>query len=329
MTRLPVSFDLQTAEWKKTRYPGVSIHFLRTDKMTGDATALIRMDAGCGYPQHRHVGDEEVYVLTGAYRDEGGTYRKGEYHCHKGGSVHHPVALEGEPCVIFAVAHGGIELFEEKKARPGPDRPEPQFDRLIERWGDHPRVHEWHGWWARRTEELRKRYPWLANQKHAARADGASVLEFLSEETHRLTMRWPLGLFGAQRRKVAATPHIADCIARLLWSDEPLEARMDGALSGDFAFRGIGRNTTFPAILLQTSFPEKVVGLLSQRFNQLAFPIPAPPGATPGERFAMTSRAVQAAWKSARPSQPLNLAHWVLWMEYAAHNPVRPAIFRA
>ncbi len=328
MTRLPVAFDLQTADWKKTRYPGVSIHFLRTDKMTGDATALIRMDGGCGYPQHRHVGDEEVLVLTGAYRDEAGIYRKGDYHCHKGGSVHHPVALEGEPCVIFAIAHGGIRLFEEVRP-PSEEKPEPKFERLIDRWAENPRVHEWHGWWARRTKELRAKFPWLTTQKRTARVTGDELLAFLSEETERLTMRWPLGLFGAQRRKVAATPHVAECLEKLLWSDEPLEARLDGAMSGEFSFKGIGRSVAFPSLMLQTAFPDKVVGLLSLRFAQQAFPIPMPPGATAGERYALMSRTVLAAWKSARPEQPLNLAYWVLWMEYAAHHTVRPAMFRA
>jgi hypothetical protein len=328
MTRIPVAFDLQTADWKKTRYPGVSIHFLRTDKMTGDLTALIRMDPGCGYPQHRHVGDEEVLVLAGAYHDSAGTYRKGDYHCHKGGSVHHPVALEGEPCVIFAIAHGGIQLFQEN-LREAVERAEPQFERLIDRWADDPRVIEWHNWWARRTKELRAKYPWLASQKRLERVTGDDMLNFLSEETHRATMRWPLGQFGAERKKVAATRHLSECLEKLLWSDEPLEARVDGAMHGEFAIKGIGRSTVFPSLMLQTVFPEKVVGLLSLKFAQHAFPLQTPPGATPGERFALMSRTVLAAWKSTRPEQPLNRAYWVLWMEYAKGRTVRPAIFRA
>lgn len=328
MPRVPVSFELHTGDWKKTRYPGVSIRFLRTDKMTGDSTALIRMDAGSGYPQHRHVGDEEILVLAGGYRDHGGVYRAGDYHCHKGGTVHHPIALEGGPCILYAVAHGGIELFE-KGGPADAAKPTPQFQRLIDRWADNPRIHEWHGWWMRRTEELRAKHPWLTSQKKAQSLTSADLLDLLEQETHRLTMRWPLGLFGTQRRRVAATPHLAQCMEKLLWSDEPLEARVDGAMSGEFAFKGIGRSVAFPSLILQTAFPEKVVGLLSIRFSQLAFPIATPPGATAGERFALLSRTVLAAWKSARPEQPLNLAHWVLWMEYAAHNPVRPAIFRA
>jgi quercetin dioxygenase-like cupin family protein len=330
MTQVPVVFDLDTTNWKQTKQPGVSVRFLRTDKMTGDTSVLIRMDAGCGYPQHRHVGDEEVLVLAGGYRDELGTYRTGDYHLHKAGSAHHPVALDDGPCILFAVAHGGIEVFESPRAHPPADRgPEPDFGKLVARWADNPRVHEWHGWWKRRTEDLRARHPWLADQRLCRRVTADEMLAFLGEETHRLTMRWPLGLFATRRKKVASTPRLGECLERLLWADEPLEARVDGALSGDWAFKGAGRSVTFPALMLQTVFPEKVVGLLSLPFALQAFPLEMPPGATPGERFALISRTVLASWRSLRPDQPLNLAHWVLWMEYASHHPVRVAIFRA
>ncbi|MBI2920506.1 MAG: cupin domain-containing protein [Planctomycetes bacterium] len=327
MPHVPVSFDLNTSDWKQTKYPGVSIRFLRTDKRTGDATALIRMDAGCGYPQHRHVGEEEVLVLAGAYKDHAGTYRTGEYHVNKPGSVHQPVATGDGTCILFAVAHGGIELIEAHS--PAGPRHEPRFEVLIDRWADNPRVHEWHKWWTRRTEELRPKFPWLWNQKKLAHVASRDLVNFLDDETNRLTMRWPLGLFGTHRRKVASTPHLAECLDKLLWADEPLEARVDGAMFGEYAFRGGGKSVTLASLLLQTVFPEKVVGLLSLRFALQAFPMPMPPGATPGEKFALMSRTVQAAWKSARPDQPLNLAHWVLWMEYASHHSVRPAIFRA
>jgi len=326
MGHVPIQFDLNTGDWKKTKHPGVSIRFLRADRTTGDTTVLIRMDAGCAYPQHRHVGDEEVLVLAGAYRDEAGTWRAGEYHVNRAGSVHRPAATGEGPCVLFAFAHGGIQMFEG-----GPiaaPRAEPRFERLIDRWADHPRVLEWHRWWLRRTDELRGRYPWIGNQKKLSHIGSRELLAFLDEETHRLSMRWPLGLFGTQRQKVAATPHLAARLDHLLWADEPLEARVDAAMFGDDALAGAGRSVTFPSLMLQTAFPDKVVGLLSLRFALQAFPMRMPPGATPGEKFALMSRTILASWRSSRPDQPLNLAHWVLWMEYAAHHNVRAAMFR-
>jgi anti-sigma factor ChrR (cupin superfamily) len=104
--------DLSSIEWRATRHDGVFIHFLRRDEQTGDATVLIRMRPGRGYPAHRHVGVEEVLVLQGGYRDQKGEHRAGAYIVNEAGSAHHPVALDGtEDCVMFAVAHGGIELI--------------------------------------------------------------------------------------------------------------------------------------------------------------------------------------------------------------------------
>ena len=54
---------------------------------------------------------EEVFILQGGYRDQLGERRAGEYILNDAGSAHAPVALEGEECIMLAVAHGGIELL--------------------------------------------------------------------------------------------------------------------------------------------------------------------------------------------------------------------------
>ena len=84
----------------------------RVEGEPADTAVLIRMDAGCGYPRHRHVGVEEVLVLAGGYADEFGEYAQGEYVRYAAGSVHAPVALDGAACVLFATARGGIRMEE-------------------------------------------------------------------------------------------------------------------------------------------------------------------------------------------------------------------------
>ena len=87
------------------------MNVLRRDEQTGDASVLIRMQAGQGYPAHRHVGIEEVFIIQGGYRDSSGERRAGEYFVNDAGSAHHPVALAPEDCIMIAFAHGGIELL--------------------------------------------------------------------------------------------------------------------------------------------------------------------------------------------------------------------------
>ncbi|HKR01151.1 MAG TPA: cupin domain-containing protein [Pyrinomonadaceae bacterium] len=104
-------FDLSTIQWRPTRHRGIFIRVLRRDDETNDATVLIRMEPGCAYPAHRHVGVEEVLILQGGYRDSKGSHRAGDYVVNDAGSAHHPVALEGaEDCIMLAIAHGGIEI---------------------------------------------------------------------------------------------------------------------------------------------------------------------------------------------------------------------------
>jgi anti-sigma factor ChrR (cupin superfamily) len=104
--------DLNSINWEPTRHEGIFVNILRRDEQTYDATVLIRMRPGCSYPAHRHVGLEEVFILQGGYRDSRGERRAGEYLINEAGSAHAPAALEGEDCIMLAIAHGGIELLK-------------------------------------------------------------------------------------------------------------------------------------------------------------------------------------------------------------------------
>ena len=104
--------DLAAIPFKETRYPGVWIHFYRSDPETRNAAVMIKMAPGASYPRHVHRGPEELLILQGGYRDEHGEYRAGEYVRYEDGSRHHPVALEeGEDCVFFAISAEGIDFF--------------------------------------------------------------------------------------------------------------------------------------------------------------------------------------------------------------------------
>jgi anti-sigma factor ChrR (cupin superfamily) len=105
--------------WRATRHPGVSWCALHVDKQRADAdaTVLIRMEPGSSYPEHEHLGLEEVLILRGGYRDDSGEHLAGSYLRYPAGSRHAPVALgdksapvsESNPaCILFALARGGV-----------------------------------------------------------------------------------------------------------------------------------------------------------------------------------------------------------------------------
>lgn len=126
--------DVGSLPWRETRVEGVfwiPLHLddwdraegaavEGSDRARGGGSVLIRMDPGCGYPPHRHVGSEHVLVLRGSYTDEFGTHREGDFVHYAGGSSHGPVAggetgaplsADNPPCVLYATANGGVELL--------------------------------------------------------------------------------------------------------------------------------------------------------------------------------------------------------------------------
>jgi len=104
--------DLDRIPFQPTRYAGVAIHFFHSDRASGHAAVMIKMEPGCSYPRHKHRGAEELLILQGGYRDEAGEHRAGEYVRYEDGTTHHPVALPGEACVFFAISQEGIELVD-------------------------------------------------------------------------------------------------------------------------------------------------------------------------------------------------------------------------
>lgn len=122
----PVMFDLDAIPFRATKWPGVSIHFLESDRASGYAAVLIRMEPGSRYPGHRHTDSEEVFVLRGCYADAAGRYPAGSFVRYAAGTAHRPFcpaeagagaeaeagSAMSEPCIFFAIARAGIEVFE-------------------------------------------------------------------------------------------------------------------------------------------------------------------------------------------------------------------------
>ncbi len=110
---------LDDLPWRETRIGGIAWVDLAPESAGSARTVLIRMDPGCGYPRHRHLGPEDVLVLAGGYTDDDGrVLEAGDFIRYPEGSEHAPTAngvVGDPPCVLFAVAHGGTERTD-----PGP-----------------------------------------------------------------------------------------------------------------------------------------------------------------------------------------------------------------
>ncbi|PYN01151.1 MAG: hypothetical protein DME08_02130 [Candidatus Rokuibacteriota bacterium] len=106
VTAPPVSLYVDPASraWVERR-PGVHWKTLWEE---GDRRAvLIRYDAGAVIPRHRHLGDEQIWVLEGAVSDDTGVCRAGAYARRPPGCIHTVTSKDG--ALVVALMSGSTE----------------------------------------------------------------------------------------------------------------------------------------------------------------------------------------------------------------------------
>jgi anti-sigma factor ChrR (cupin superfamily) len=81
-------------EWQ-TLGQGVRAKILNLDATQKRLTALVRMEPGSRYDNHRHTQPEEIYVLEGSCICGGRLLLPGDYHRAESGSIHLDTRSEG------------------------------------------------------------------------------------------------------------------------------------------------------------------------------------------------------------------------------------------
>jgi quercetin dioxygenase-like cupin family protein len=89
----------QDLDWQPQATPGIDIAWLRQDPLTRQVVGVLRAAAGVHYPQHHHLGREEIYMLCGDLTDGDQTYGPGDYICSAAGTTHAPYTEQG--CMFF------------------------------------------------------------------------------------------------------------------------------------------------------------------------------------------------------------------------------------
>ena len=106
MTQPPTSFYVEVAKgtWQERR-PGIHWNVLWEE---GDRKAvLIRYEPGAVVPRHRHLGDEQIFVIEGSVSDDTGTCTAGNYARRPPGCVHTVTSPGG--ALVIAVMTGVTE----------------------------------------------------------------------------------------------------------------------------------------------------------------------------------------------------------------------------
>lgn len=81
---------------------GLKVRTLDVPRIAHEKLRLLRIEPGGYLPRHTHDGHEFVLILTGAYKDETGTYRAGDVAFGDAALEHLPVAESGEVCFALA-----------------------------------------------------------------------------------------------------------------------------------------------------------------------------------------------------------------------------------
>jgi anti-sigma factor ChrR (cupin superfamily) len=103
-TPASVYVDVGGRTWEERR-PGV---FWKVLWEEGDRRAvLVRYAAGAVIPRHRHVGEEQIFVLEGSVSDDTGTCTAGNYARRPPGCVH--TVRSGPGALVLAIMSGGTE----------------------------------------------------------------------------------------------------------------------------------------------------------------------------------------------------------------------------
>jgi anti-sigma factor ChrR (cupin superfamily) len=103
----PTSHYVTAADvpWVERR-PGVFWRTLWEDP-DGHKAILMRYEPGAVIPRHRHIGDEQVYVIEGAVADDTGVCTAGNYARRPPGCVHTVRSEHG--ALVIAITSGPTE----------------------------------------------------------------------------------------------------------------------------------------------------------------------------------------------------------------------------
>ena len=92
-----VRINTHKREWLLGQVDG--LHVMPLHEYGTEQVALVKWDAGTRFNKHGHSRGEEIFVLSGTFADEHGTYPKGTWIRNPAGSEHTPYSDEG--CVIY------------------------------------------------------------------------------------------------------------------------------------------------------------------------------------------------------------------------------------
>jgi putative transcriptional regulator len=110
------------AQWEFGPVPGIELFHIDGGPAVANAiVGFIRVASGSIFPEHKHLGEEKVFIVQGSFQDShGAVYKPGDLVVEAPDSHHHFEACSGPKLIYLVVADQGIEMFG---LTIGPDHP--------------------------------------------------------------------------------------------------------------------------------------------------------------------------------------------------------------
>jgi anti-sigma factor ChrR (cupin superfamily) len=97
-------------EWQEFG-PGMSAKTLFVDQSRGIVTSVVRMLAGTALPPHKHLGDEQLYVLEGDCYIHDSKLGPGDFYHASAGSIHESTYTVGGTTFLL-IAPANYEILQ-------------------------------------------------------------------------------------------------------------------------------------------------------------------------------------------------------------------------
>ena len=95
-------FSSTTSGWQPTEIKGFWMKSLFEDRIRGEKTMLMKVDAGAYAPSHNHDGEfEQIYVIEGSFYDQNGTMKAGDYCCRAPDAAHTSGSVDGAVVMLI------------------------------------------------------------------------------------------------------------------------------------------------------------------------------------------------------------------------------------
>jgi len=106
----PLRVDTASGRWRQGLVPGLTV--LPLHGHDGVDSALVRWAPDTVFSAHSHPGGEEILVLEGVFRDEGGAYPSGTWLRSPRWSRHAPFTGPEGALIYVKVGHLGAEFLQ-------------------------------------------------------------------------------------------------------------------------------------------------------------------------------------------------------------------------